>query len=65
MSSGDVVVGGASGLIGSALVAALQQRGRQVRRLVRPGTQPGPGPDTIGWDPAAGTIDAGVPWPAK
>jgi uncharacterized protein (TIGR01777 family) len=52
----DVVVGGASGLIGSALVATLQQRGRQVRRLVRPGAERGP--DTIAWDPAAGTIDA-------
>jgi uncharacterized protein (TIGR01777 family) len=52
----DVVVGGASGLIGSALVATLQQRGRQVRRLVRPGGQQGP--DTIAWDPAAGRIDA-------
>jgi uncharacterized protein (TIGR01777 family) len=56
VAGGDVVVGGASGLIGSALVASLQQRGRQVRRLVRPGGQPGP--DTIAWDPAAGTIDA-------
>ncbi|MEA2590578.1 MAG: uncharacterized protein QOD62_409 [Actinomycetota bacterium] len=56
MAGGDVVVGGASGLIGSALGATLQQRGRQVRRLVRPGAQGGP--DTIAWDPAAGTIDA-------
>jgi hypothetical protein len=56
VAGGDVVVGGASGLIGSALVASLQQRGRQVYRLVRPGAQPGP--DTIAWDPAAGTIDA-------
>jgi uncharacterized protein (TIGR01777 family) len=56
VSAGDVVVGGASGLIGSALVASLQQRGRRVRRLVRPGAQPGP--DTIAWDPAAGTIEA-------
>jgi uncharacterized protein len=54
----DVVVAGASGLIGSALVATLQQRGRQVRRLVRPGGQQGP--DTIAWDPAAGRIDAGA-----
>jgi uncharacterized protein (TIGR01777 family) len=58
VAAGDVVVGGASGLIGSALVASLQQRGRQVRRLVRPGGRPGP--DTIDWDPAAGTIDAGA-----
>jgi uncharacterized protein (TIGR01777 family) len=60
VAGGDVVVGGASGLIGSALVAALQQHGRQVRRLVRPETPPSPGPDTIAWDPAAGTIDAGA-----
>jgi uncharacterized protein (TIGR01777 family) len=58
VAGGDVVVGGASGLIGSALVALLQQQGRQVRRLVRPGAQPGP--DTIAWDPAADTIDAGA-----
>lgn len=66
MASGDVVVGGASGLIGTALVAALEQHGRHVRRLVRPGAQtraqagPRTGPDTIAWDPAAGTIDAGA-----
>ena len=60
MAGGEVVAGGASGLIGSALVTALQQHGRQVRRLVRPGTPPSPGPDTIAWDPAAGTIDAGA-----
>jgi uncharacterized protein (TIGR01777 family) len=56
VANGDVVVGGASGLIGSALVAALQQRGRHIRRLVRPGAPAGP--DTIAWDPAAGTVDA-------
>jgi len=56
VAGGDVVVGGASGLIGSALIAALRQHGQQVRRLVRPGAEPGP--DTIAWDPAAGTIDA-------
>lgn len=54
--AGEVVVGGASGLIGSALVAALELHGHQVRRLVRPGGQTGS--DTVAWDPAAGTIDA-------
>jgi uncharacterized protein (TIGR01777 family) len=54
----DVVVGGASGLIGTALVAALQQRGRRVLRLVRPGAQAGS--DTIAWDSATATIDAGA-----
>ncbi len=50
----DVAVTGASGLIGTALVAALEGAGHRPLRVVR-GT---PGGDAIGWDPAAGTIDA-------
>jgi hypothetical protein len=49
-----VVVAGASGLIGSALMPALEAAGHQVTRLVRPG-----GGDGIAWDPAAGRIDMG------
>jgi len=49
-----IVVAGSSGLIGSALVPALEAAGHRVERLVRPGS-PRPG---IAWDPAAGTIDA-------
>ena len=49
-----VVVGGASGFLGSALVAHLRSEGHQVTRLVRSGT---PGPDASLWDPAAGRID--------
>lgn len=51
----DVVVSGASGLIGSALVPALWEAGHQVRRLVR---RPPSAPDEVRWDPEAGTIDA-------
>jgi uncharacterized protein len=50
-----VAVTGASGLIGSALVPALRQRGHEVVPLVR---RPASGPDEVTWDPAAGTIDA-------
>jgi uncharacterized protein (TIGR01777 family) len=54
----DVVISGASGLIGSALASSLERDGHRVRRLVR---RPVPMPDTsldIEWDPAAGKLDA-------
>lgn len=50
-----VAVTGVSGLVGSALVPALRDAGHDVVRLVR---RPPAGPDEVGWDPAAGTIDA-------
>lgn len=50
----DVLVTGSSGLIGTALVAALREAGHRPIRLVR---RPTSG-DTVTWDPAAGTIDA-------
>jgi uncharacterized protein (TIGR01777 family) len=49
-----VAVSGASGLIGSALVPALETAGHEVVRLVR---REQVGPDEIAWDPAEGTID--------
>ena len=51
-----MVVSGASGLVGGALVAALEAEGVRVDRLVRRVRTPG-GSD-IGWDPAGGTVDA-------
>jgi uncharacterized protein (TIGR01777 family) len=50
-----VVVSGASGLIGSALVRALREDGDDVLRLVR--REPA-GPGEARWDPMAGTVDA-------
>jgi uncharacterized protein (TIGR01777 family) len=50
----DIAVTGSSGLIGTALVRRLTDGGHRVLRVVR---SPG-GPDTLRWDPAAGTIDA-------
>jgi len=50
-----IVVAGSSGLIGSALVAALEEAGHGVDRLLRPGSPPGRG---IAWDPEAAFIDA-------
>ena len=50
-----VVVSGASGLLGSALVPALERRGHEVLRLVRREARD---PAEVSWDPAAGTIDA-------
>lgn len=53
-----VVVSGASGLIGSALVPHLRASGHEVVRLVR---RPANGPDESTWDPAAGQVDlAGI-----
>ena len=51
----DVAVTGSSGLIGTAVRAALERAGHHVARLVRSG---GGGSDTVRWDPDAGTIDA-------
>jgi uncharacterized protein (TIGR01777 family) len=52
-----IVVTGASGLIGTALVAALRQDGHRVVRLVR---RPTSGPDEVRWDPAARHLDPAV-----
>ncbi|GDY30418.1 TIGR01777 family oxidoreductase [Gandjariella thermophila] len=52
-----VVVAGSSGLIGTALVAALRQAGHEVIRLVR---RPPAAPGERGWDPPAGTIQPGA-----
>jgi uncharacterized protein (TIGR01777 family) len=49
-----VVVSGASGLIGTALVAALREAGDEVVRLTR---RPPESPDEVRWDPAAGELD--------
>jgi uncharacterized protein (TIGR01777 family) len=51
----DVVVSGASGFIGSALVESLRGDGHRVRILRRGHITAG---DEIGWDPEAGRIDA-------
>ena len=50
-----VVVSGASGLIGAALVPALEAAGHDVVRLVRREAR---GASEVAWDPAAGTIDS-------
>ncbi|MFT3871479.1 MAG: TIGR01777 family oxidoreductase [Nocardioides sp.] len=49
----DVVMAGASGLLGRTLAAELTARGHQVTRLVR---RPA-GPDESTWDPYAGSVD--------
>lgn len=50
-----VLVSGATGFIGSALVRRLAQEGIAVRRLVR--RDPAAGSDDVRWDPQRGTID--------
>lgn len=52
-----VVIAGSSGLIGTALVAALRADGHTVARLVRRATA---GPDEYRWDPQRGTIESGA-----
>ncbi|HUG64863.1 MAG TPA: TIGR01777 family oxidoreductase [Gaiellaceae bacterium] len=49
-----IVISGASGLIGSALVPALTATGHDVIRLVRRDARTA---DEVEWDPATGTID--------
>jgi uncharacterized protein len=51
----DIAVTGSNGLIGSALVRALEADGHTVRRLVRSGAS---GAGCVAYDPTAGTIDA-------
>src|SRR4051794_18196863 len=51
----DVVVTGASGLIGSALRGALERAGHRMVPMVRSGAVGA----AIGWDPEQGVIDAG------
>lgn len=49
-----IAVSGASGLIGTALCAALTRSGHDVVRLVRREAR---SPQEVSWDPSAGTID--------
>jgi hypothetical protein len=49
-----IVVAGASGLIGTALVAALRADGHEITRLVR---RESSAADEIRWNPAAGELD--------
>lgn len=49
-----VVVAGASGFLGTPLVARLRERGHEVTRLVRGDDT---APDASRWDPAAGRVD--------
>ena len=49
-----IVVAGASGAIGSALVPGLRHAGHDVKRLVRREAQAA---EEVGWDPAKGEID--------
>ena len=51
----DVVISGATGLIGAALWTSLRADGHRVLRLRRGGVTDG---DEIGWDPTPGRIDA-------
>lgn len=55
----DIAVTGSTGLIGTHLVTALEGDGHRVLRLVRPESAASGG-DTVAWDPARGTIDAGA-----
>jgi uncharacterized protein len=50
-----IVISGSHGLIGSALVKALDARGHDVHRLARRAPR---SPGEIAWNPEAGTIDA-------
>lgn len=50
-----ILISGASGLVGKALIAALRAQGRSVGRLVRPGGARSEG--DVAWDPRSATID--------
>ena len=53
-----ITISGATGMIGSALVARLREGGHAVRRLVRSARDAQPG--DVRWDPASETLDARV-----
>ncbi len=53
-----IIISGASGLIGSALLPSLEAAGHEVVRLVRTPSEAAPG--EAFWDPAAGEIDPAV-----
>lgn len=52
-----IAITGATGLIGSALAAALTRRGHEVRRIVRASSTRSPKPGDISWDPERGALD--------
>lgn len=53
--SGRILLSGASGMLGSAIGAALRQQGADVLRLVR---RPAADPNELRWNPAAGDFEA-------
>ncbi len=54
----NILISGASGLVGKALVSALRAQGHTVARLKRPGSAASAG-DVV-WDPMAATVDVPV-----
>ena len=52
----NIVISGASGLIGTALVERLRASGHTVTRLVRREARQG----EISWDPARGVLDVKI-----
>jgi len=55
-NSKTILISGASGIIGTALIPFLLTGGHRVKRLVRNRSQSGP--DDVFWDPASGIIDS-------
>ena len=53
-----IILSGAGGLIGSALMPSLDAAGHEVVRLVRPPQDAGPSKEI--WDPSSGRLDAAV-----
>lgn len=53
----NILISGSTGLIGSALVSALKEKGHAITALVR--TETKNGASGISWDPMEGEVDAG------
>jgi uncharacterized protein (TIGR01777 family) len=53
-----ILISGSSGLIGTAIAAALARDGCTIQRLIRTGNKNEPRPGDVCWDPATGELDA-------
>ncbi len=57
-----ILICGSSGLIGTAVAAALARDGHTIQKLVRAESKSQPSPGDVRWDPRSGELDAAAEW---